>query len=99
MRETRRRVAALLAVLLVVAGGAWAIKSFLQPRTITVAIFPDYSYRQRSDWQVVLEKRIAAVSRIYEAPTGVRWKLARIETEDPISGATGSLDFRRAELA
>lgn len=72
---------------------------FARPRTLTVRIFPDFAYRRRPDWKPLLQSRMAQVARIYSSQTGVRWQLAGIETEDPINGASASLDARRAALA
>jgi tetratricopeptide (TPR) repeat protein len=88
-----------LAVLVVVAAAAGAWWYYAAPRELTVTIFPDFAYRQRSDWKELLKSRIAEVSRIYESQTGLRWKIASIEPDDPINASTDTLDNRRAELA
>jgi len=78
--------------------GVWWWQS-TRPRTLTVSIFPDYAYRQRPGWKALLESRMAEIARIYGPQTGVRWKLASIETEDAINGRSDRIDARRAELA
>lgn len=98
MRRRGPRLRIGLAVLAVGAAAGWWWQS-ARPRTLTVRIFPDYAYRRRSDWKLLLQSRMAQVARIYSSQTGVRWKLAGIETEDPIDGASGSMDARRAAVA
>jgi tetratricopeptide (TPR) repeat protein len=87
------------AALTVVAAAAWWWWQSTATRILTVSIFPDYAYRQRPGWKALLESRMAEVSRIYEQQTGVRWKVASIESEDPINGSSAPLDARRAELS
>lgn len=86
-----------VSALAIAAAAAWWLGA--RPRTLTVRIFPDYAYRQRPDWKPLLESRMDRVARIYASQTRVRWKLAGIETEDPINGASASMDARRAVLA
>ncbi len=95
-RLGRRWVAAALLPIAVVAAWWWHSS---RPRTMTVSIFPDYAYRQRPEWKALLESRMEQVARIYGPQTGVRWKLASIETEDAINGSPDRMDARRAELA
>lgn len=85
------------ALAMAAAAAGWWLAA--RPRTLTVRIFPDYAYRQRPEWEPLLASRMAQVARIYSSQTGVRWKLAGIETEDPINGASASMDARRASLA
>ena len=86
-----------LFVLAAVAAGGWWY--FSGPREITVLIFPDYAFRQRANWKELLVSRFGEVARIFASQTGVRWKLAGIETEDPINHLGAPLDTRRNELA
>ena len=99
MRRVGPRVWIGVAALAIAGGAAAWWWQAARPSTVTVRIFPDFAYRSRPDWKAVLESRMAQVARIYSSQTGVRWKLAGIETEDPINGASGPIDARRAALA
>lgn len=94
-----RRYTGLLLVLLLaaaaVAGAIWWRRQS-RPREITVAVFSDFSFRQRPKWQETIHSRFQAVTRIYE-PTKVRWKIVE-ERLDPTVQLTG-IDERRLSIA
>ena len=69
----------------------------MQPRTLTVCIFPDASFRQRPDWRNALAARIDAVSRIWRREVGIVWSIAQVEPEDPTAYVPG-YEMRREEL-
>ncbi|HEV2448643.1 MAG TPA: hypothetical protein VGS58_22070, partial [Candidatus Sulfopaludibacter sp.] len=99
MRSPGRRWWIVAAALAIGAAATWWWWEFERPRVLTVSIFPDYAYRQRAEWKKTLETRMQEVSRIYQPQTGVRWKVASIETEDPINGMSAGFDARRLELS
>jgi|SRR5271157_163727 len=96
IRGLRWWIRVVLVVIAGTAGGWWY--GYSSPRELTVSIFPDFIFRQRAGWKALLESRMAEVSRIYETQTGVRWRIASINTGDPINVSTGTLDARRSAL-
>jgi len=94
MPSKRWRVAAAMAPL-AAAAAAWWLSS--RPRTLTVCIFPDYTFRQRAGWRETLETRMAAVSRIWEREVGIQWRIFKIESDDPTAYVPG-FETRRIEL-
>lgn len=91
---SRRILVASLAVAAALAGWWY----YTRPRTITVCVFADPSFRQRAGWTEVLKARLEAVGRIYAAQTGIRWKAIDLTQPDPTAPLSG-LDRRRAALA
>lgn len=81
------------------AGGGYWLWKHSRPRVITVSLYPDYAFRQHPQWKELLASRTAAASRIFSESTGVQWKIASIETEDPIDTKSDPMDARRTELA
>lgn len=87
----------LVAVLAIaaLASGWWF---FLRPRTITVCVFSDATFRQHhSDWLMLVHTRFEGANRIFE-PTGVHWKVLTPDASDP-TGVVSGLDARRMALA
>ncbi len=93
---TDKRTLAAAGVMVAVAGGVW-LKQAIEPRTLSICIFPDPSFRQRPDWRNTLAARIEEVSRIWRHQVGIVWSIAKVEAEDPTAYVPG-YEMRRAEL-
>jgi Tfp pilus assembly protein PilF len=98
-RKTSRSKKAYLAVvagLLLAAIGGGLVWRHLRPRVIHLVVVSDYSFRERRDWDTVLDARFKAVNRIFRG-TGVEWQVLNAEHMDPV-GSISQLDARRMEL-
>jgi Flp pilus assembly protein TadD len=93
---TDKRTLAATGVIMAAAGGVW-LKQAMQPRTLTICVFPDPTFRQRLDWRNTLAARIEEVSRIWRREVGIVWSIAKVESEDPTAYVPG-YEMRRAEL-
>jgi Tfp pilus assembly protein PilF len=87
---------AALAAVLAAAAAGWIVWRSLQPRMIRVLVLSDFSFRERRDWDTVLEARFQAVNRIFQG-TGIQWRVMNAEHLDPAADTT-ALDQRRLEL-
>ncbi|HTX35875.1 MAG TPA: tetratricopeptide repeat protein [Bryobacteraceae bacterium] len=85
--------AAVLAAVVVGGGIVWRS---MRPRAIRLWVVSDYSFRERHDWDTVLDARFRAVNRIFQG-TGVEWQVVNAEHLDPAANIA-SLDQRRLEL-
>ena len=85
-------VAAVLAVGLLGDG----VRLYFRPRAIKLWVVSDFAFRERRDWETVLDRRFRAVNELYRG-TGVQWQVLNAEHLDPVSGMP-SLDLRRLEL-
>jgi len=65
-------------------------------REITVSIFSDFSFRQRTDWLKGLPHRFDVVNRIYAPSTKVQWRI--VSDDLAIPTAYAELDDRRLVL-
>jgi tetratricopeptide (TPR) repeat protein len=87
-----------LAGVVVTAGVAFGLWSWLKPRSIDVCVMSDYSYRQQhSDWYKRLERSFDEVNRIF-AGTGVRWRFFHANEPDPTRTLHG-MELRRQKLS
>src|SRR3954447_23832873 len=86
------------AAALVAAGGAaLGMWNGTRPRTITVFVGTDYSFRQqRPNWHDLLDIRFAEVNRIFSG-TGVQWSFRHAGQPDPTARIHG-METRRQKL-
>src|SRR5215208_409576 len=95
-RPTRRQLLAVAGVV-ALGGATYAIRQWLQPRTIGVCVVTDYSLRKnRPNWREYLEGRFAAANRIFSG-TGVRWAFRHVDEPDP-TGRLHGMEERRQKL-
>jgi Flp pilus assembly protein TadD len=92
---TRKNLLVLAAILVAgIAGiGIWL---YLRPRVINLWVVSDYAFRERRDWDTVLDARFRAMNQLYRG-TGIQWRVLNAEHLDPVSNI-GAMDARRLEL-
>jgi tetratricopeptide (TPR) repeat protein len=95
---TRRHVVLMLPLVVIagIAGGMWW-RNYTKVREITVSIFSDFSFRQRTDWLKGLHTRFDVVNRIYAPSTKVQWRIVTDDLADP-TALLSNLDDRRLAL-
>lgn len=93
-RSKKYLVAVALAAALAV-GGLYLWR-YLRPREIKLLVVSDYAFRERSNWDTVLDQRFAALNQIFHG-TGVVWRVVNADHLDPVSDIP-ALDLRRLEL-
>lgn len=87
-----------LAVVLLLAGGAYAAWKYTRPRIVTVWVVTDYSFRQKNgDWEKVVATRFDQANQIFANGTGVIFRVVNAGGTDPTANAAG-VEQRRAFL-
>lgn len=89
----KRYLLAACLIALVLGGLAWR---YFRPRVIHVVVVSDYSFRERRNWESVLNARFQAVNQLFRG-TGVQWRVDSAEHMDPVSNIA-QFDLRRMEL-
>jgi Flp pilus assembly protein TadD len=96
-----RGLVRLLLIAIVVGGavtGGVMVWRNSRPRDITVAIYSDFTFRQRPNWRETLRARFDAVTKLYDEAAHVRWKVLTNDAADP-TVLLRSLDGRRTALS
>lgn len=96
-RPTLRQLTIAAGLLLAVAG-AYAIWRATRPRTLTVCVVTDYSFRNsHSNWRDVLAARFEAAQQAFRG-TGVHWDFRDADQPDPTGNLEGGIEDRRQKL-
>jgi Tfp pilus assembly protein PilF len=96
VKPSRSKKYLLLAVVLTAAIVGGLVWRYLRPRVINVVVVSDYAFRERRNWDAVLDARFRAVNQIFRG-TGVEWRVINAEHLDPVANIA-QLDQRRLEL-
>ena len=92
------RQLALAAVILLAVAGAYTFWRASRPRTLTVCVVTDYSFRTaHANWRDVLAARFQAAQEAFRG-TGVHWDFRDADQPDPTGALEDGIEDRRRKL-